>query len=463
MKAPGTTTETTMNAVSAQPLGRDRRWRRWAQREVSLASLAAFRVLFGAVLLVGTLRFLGRGWIEKQYVEPTFFFKYWGFSFIEVWSPTGLYLHFSAMALCAALICLGLFYRVATVGFTLLFAYAELMDVTNYLNHYMLVIWLCLLLCVSPAHGMWSLDAWRAPRLRRHTVPLFLLVTFRAQVAVVYLYAAWAKVGADWLLHGQPLDIWLSSRSDMWLVGPLFTLPATPLVMSWAGFLYDATIVLWLSIPRTRPVAYLVVLGFHGFTGALFDIGMFPGIMSVATLLFFSPSWPLRFVPHRAPPTTNPRRPAWLAPLLMGFLLVQVLLPARHVLYGGDVLWHEQGMRYAWKVMVREKAGSVTYRVVARDGHRTWHVAPTDYLTWRQANEMSGQPDLILQLGQHIAWDFARRGRGDVAVYVDALVSLNGRAAARLIDPGVDLTTVTDGIARHAWILPAPASPPLGG
>ncbi len=69
-----------------------------------------------------------------------------------------------------------------------------------------------------------------------------------------------------------------------------------PIAMSWAGFLFDLTIVVWLSWRRTRAVAYGVLLGFHLLTHLLFDIGMFPLIMSVAATVFFSPSWPRRFL-----------------------------------------------------------------------------------------------------------------------------------------------------------------------
>lgn len=74
---------------------------------------------------------------------------------------------------------------------------------------------------------------------------------------------------------------------------------------------------------------------------------------------------------------------------------------------------------------------------------------------------MSGQPDLILQLAHHIARDFQAQGHQSVEVRVDALVSLNGRPARRLIDPDVDLAQVRDGVARAHWILPQPQEPPL--
>ena len=65
---------------------------------------------------------------------------------------------------------------------------------------------------------------------------------------------------------------------------------------------------------------------------------------------------------------------------------------------------------------------------------------------------MASQPDLVLQLAHHIERDFEARDFGKVAVYVDSKVSLNGRRGALLIDPGVDLTTVRDGLAPATWI-----------
>jgi hypothetical protein len=109
--------------------------------------------------------------------------------------------------------------------------------------------------------------------------------------------------------------------------------------------------------------------------------------------------------------------------------------------------------------MVRAKGGDVTFVVRERKG-RTFHVSPRAYLTDLQESEMSSQPDLILQLAQHIARDLEQRGHGQVAVYADARVALNGRRSRPMIDPHVDLTQVHDGLAPAHWVLPAPENPP---
>lgn len=143
----------------------------------------------------------------------------------------------------------------------------------------------------------------------------------------------------------------------------------------------------------------------------------------------------------------------------MSFLALQFVIPLRFVAYGRDVHWHEQGMRFSWRVMVREKNGSVTFVVRDRQTNRTTHIAPRTYLTAVQEREMSAQPDLILQLAHHIRDEHARQGRR-VEVRADAVASLNGRRVTALIDPEIDLATIEDGIARADWIVGAPTEAP---
>lgn len=437
-----------------------------ARAHVDLAGLAAVRVLWGATLFVGLTRFVTHGWVERQYVEPTYFFKYPGFAWVFVPGPAGLYTLFGVTAVCALLIALGAFTRAAALGFAVGFTWIQLLDITNYLNHYYLVVLLSWWLVFAPSHHVFSVDAWLARRRGRPlpeagaTAWLWL---FRGQLALVYVGAALAKVHPDWLWYGQPLGIWMNARTELPLLGPLLDERWVGVAMSWGGFLYDLTIVLWLSWRRTRPFAFLVVLVFHSLTHLFFDIGLFPFLMTIGATLFFSPSWPRRFMPGTRPACDArgyrpPSRPLFV---VMGlYLLVQVGVPLRHLAIPGDVLWTEEGMRFSWKVMVREKNGSVIYEVIDRRSGREWHVSPFDYLTWRQANEMSAQPDLIVQLAKHIGADFARRGL-DVEVRARVWVSLNGRRRAQLFDPSVDLVRVNEHQRPAPWILPMPEDPPL--
>lgn len=442
------------------------------RRPVDASSVAVFRILFGLVLLGGMIRFVAEGWVEVLYVEPHFFFKYWGFSWVTVWPRWGMYAHYAVLAGLALAITLGYRTRLAAALFFLGFTYLELMDVTNYLNHYYLVSLLALQLVFLPTDRVWSLAARRRPATGPAAVPQWVVYVLRLQIGIVYCNAGLAKLGSDWLLHAQPLGIWLAARTETPLIGPWLGTEWVPYAMSWAGFLYDCTIAFWLSWRRTRLLAFACVLAFHFMTHVFFDIGIFPFLMTACATIFFPPDWPRQLLAFAR--GTRERVAAYELPAAAGpalsrlavcagvvFFAVQILMPLRHYLYPGDVLWNEQGMRWAWKVMVREKNGSITYHVRDRATGRTWQVSPTQYLTWRQANEMAGQPDLILQLAHHVAADMRRRGVAEPEVRVEALVSLNGRQSALMIDPTVDLTTVADGLGVADWILPAPSKPPL--
>jgi hypothetical protein len=406
------------------------------------------RTVLGLILCAGLVRLQLTGWVEPLYTAPRFTFTYPAFAWVPHLPAAWVSAVVWAAAAAALAFALDLWPRVSGAVFVLLFTWLQLFDVTNYLNHYYLAVLLGGLLTALPT------------RWRHGQAPRWALWLVRFQVGLVYVHAGLAKLGSDWLLDAQPLSIWFAARTETPLIGPLLAQPWAAYAAAWFGFLFDLTIVGWLSWRRTRGAAYLVVLGFHALTHVFFDIGLFPFLMSAAALVFFEPEWPrrvLRWLPR--PPAVPPRlMPALTLALVLTFAAFQLVFPLRHLALPGDVLWNELGMRWAWKVMVREKNGAVTYRVRDASSGREWHVDPSRYLLPRQANEMSGQPDLILQLAHHVADDFRARGVADVEVRVDAWVSLNGRPPARLIDPDVDLARLEDSAWIAPWVLPAPES-----
>ncbi len=430
-------------------------------------ALVAFRVALGVLVSVSAIRFLAYGWVDELFVKPSFYFTYWGFSWVRPLPGPWMHALFVALAVLGVCSAAGLFFRTATFLSFVGFAYVQLIDVTNWLNHYYLVALLLLLTSLMPLGRAGSLDALLFPKKRLDAFPAWCTYLLRFQVAVVYVNAGLAKATSDWLVHAQPLNIWLSSRTSTPVLGALFDERITAYLFSWSGFLFDTTVVAFLLWRRTRAPAYVVVLAFHAMTWLLFPIGMFPFIMCAAALVFMSPSWPSDLFSPRARARARARslsvfhvHPASIA-LGAVYCAVQLLAPLRSHLYGGNVLWHEQGMRFSWKVMVREKNGSITYVATSPREHRSWYVSPQTYLTDRQERELSSQPDLVLQLAHHVADDFRAHGHDDVLVRVEALVSLNGRPAAAMIDPTVDLARTADGLGKASWILPDPQDPPI--
>ena len=67
-------------------------------KQTHIAPLAVFRIVFGAIMLFSTLRFMANGWVHDLYVEPQYSFTYYGFEWIKPLSEMGMYLLFSLLA-----------------------------------------------------------------------------------------------------------------------------------------------------------------------------------------------------------------------------------------------------------------------------------------------------------------------------------------------------------------------------
>src|SRR5438552_4065730 len=187
----------------------------------AIEPLVLFRIAFGVLMLVEVCRYFAYKWIYTDFIEPTFFFTYYGFSWVHPWPGAGMLIHFGVLGVLAVAIVLGLWYRAATVLFFLGFTYVFLLDETQYLNHFYLVCLYSFLLMFVPAHRAFSLDATFRPEISSATVPAWSLWVLRAQIAIIYLMGGVAKLSSDWL-QGQPMRMWLEARPDFPLIGRYF-------------------------------------------------------------------------------------------------------------------------------------------------------------------------------------------------------------------------------------------------
>lgn len=435
-----------------------------AGRRVDPAALTAFRVALGVLLTVAAIRFQLHGWVHEHFAEPTHFFAYWGFEWVRPLSYNGMRALYVAMTVAALGVAAGAAYRLSAAVLFLTFTYAHLCDKTNYLNHYYLVTLVTGLAVVLPLHRHHSVDAWIARRrgaAQAEWPPAIVLWILRLQIGVVYFFGGAAKLGGDWMLRAMPLRIWLARSTDVPIVGPLFRYEATAYAMSWAGLVFDLSVPFLLSWKRTRAPMFLVVIAFHVMVGRLFQLGMFPWFMPAFATIFFSPSWPRKLFKAGESVSTEADRkaPRWWLAVAGVYALIQIVMPVRYLFYPGNVLWTEQGFRFAWKVMLQEKNGVVTVEARDRATGERFLVTPRDYLTPLQERMMATQPDMILQFAHMVRDDFRARGR-DVAVYIDARVSLNGRPSRPMVDTSVDLAREEESLAPKKWVLPMPADLP---
>ncbi len=415
-------------------------------------------------MLASILRFIAKGWVTDLYVSPKVYFPYYGFEWVQPLGEAGMYAIFWLMALAALGLMLGLFYRISSLLFFLSFTYVELIDKTNYLNHYYFVSIVALLLVLVPAHRHFSLDVLRKPASWVSHVPRWVILIFQLQLGLVYFFAGLAKLNPDWLLEAMPLRYWLPAHTHLPVIGPLLDKTWVAYLFCWFGAFYDLTIPFFLAWRKSRILAYVTVIVFHVMTAVLFQIGMFPYIMIVSTLIFFSGDFhrkllnALRSLVNIPVPASTKFANITNQPLLLNILAIyfvlQVLIPWRFVLYPGQLFWTEQGYRFSWRVMLMEKAGTAFFYVQNPGTGQETEINNRDYLTVNQEKMMATQPDMILQFAHILKQDFAQRGIPDAGVRAEIYVTMNGRGSRLFIDPSVNLAAEKESLMPKSWILP---------
>lgn len=418
-------------------------------------------------MLISVVRFWLNGWIDKLYIQPDFFFSYYGFEFVK---PLGVYTYliFIICGLSALFIALGFKYRIAIIAFFLSFTYIELMDKTTYLNHYYFISVLSFLMIFLPANAYYSLDAKKNAAISFERVPRWTIDSIKLLLGIVYFYAGLAKLNSDWLIHAMPLKIWLPSNYDLPLIGSMMDEVWLHYAFSWAGALYDLTIPFILLNRNTRIYGFVAVVVFHVLTRLLFPIGMFPFIMILSTLIFFSEDFHKSILSKIRRwfniskesfdnGATLLRQENRLERLKLAgitlFFVVQLLMPFRHYLYPGELFWTEEGFRFSWRVMLMEKAGYANFKIVHGNDGQFFYVDNAQFLTAFQEKQMATQPDFILEYAHYLADHYQKQGLDNLKIYVESYVALNGRRSVPFIDPSVDLLSSKESFKHKPWIL----------
>jgi hypothetical protein len=397
-----------------------RGWEAWLcllNRSVDGASLAAFRICFGLVLVGLAVQYL---WprangtlVEQFYVRPKWHFAYPGFEWLRPWPAPWMSVELVLLGAAGLFTALGLYTRPATVALALVFGHLFLLDETLYHNHYYLILLLAGSLALMPAATCFSLDRWRKScrsadgRDYTDAVPFWPVLVLRWQMFLLYFYAGIHKLHPDWLsgramwLAGARLHEFLErglGSDRVAAAGEWATAQTLAQGIALAGLVYDVSIGLLLLGRRTRFLGLVLTVLFHGSNWLSFDLGFLPILAIASTLIFFEPDWPRRVGRWIRHPTW--RRPDWpwaatgavlvpAAGLVLGWkskaapavggkalslrpwaaaalalwLAFQSLWPARHWLIDGDAQWTEEGQRFSWRMMLRRKRGQLTLHI----------------------------------------------------------------------------------------------------
>jgi len=445
-------------------------------RQVDASSLAVFRIMFGALLVFESINYGLFLCLDCMYRDTQLLFKYPGFEWVTLPPGHGLEWLFLLMGIAAFCVMIGYRYRLASTVMLLCFTYHFLLDRAQYLNHFYLAILFAAILVVVPANRHWSVDARRKPEWASDKIPLWPLILLIGQLEIALIYAGLVKINVDWL-QLEPMRMWMNARSQDEIAFFKFLTQDWGIALASYGVivlhLVGAPLLLW---KKTRLFVFCIYVFFHTINAFVFDIGIFPFMTVAATLLLFNPAWPKelwcklglheklfnrgRLKPDLKSPgssaavtadTTSAKAQGFVLIGIALWLLVQIVVPLRHLTYQGDVAWNEKGHQFSWRMMLRSKIGWSRFYVVQDSGERTV-LDPANFLNAKQTHHLACNPDLLWQFSQFLDRKFQQDGKGDVQVYVDTACSLNTREAAPLLNRLVDISAIDRNTPSSQWV-----------
>jgi len=134
-------------------------------------------------------------------------------------------------------------------------------------------------------------------------------------------------------------------------------------------------------------------------------------------------------------------------------MVLQLLIPFRHLLYPDNLYWTEEGYRFSWRVMLMEKAGTASFKIVDGKSGKRFYVDNRDFLTSFQEKQMATQPDMIIEYAHYLRDHFSSQGHQNIEVYVESYVTLNGALSKPYINPKIDLAKEKDTWSHKDWVL----------
>ncbi|WP_035677344.1 HTTM domain-containing protein [Flavobacterium limnosediminis] len=425
-------------------------------RPIDNAPLILFRIFFGFLFACESFGAIATGWVRENFISPEFTFSHIGLEWLQPLPGYGMYLYFVVMGCLSLMVMLGYRYRLSLGLLTVLWAGAYFMQKTSYNNHYYLLLLIAFIMLFLPADSYASVDAKQNPGLKRLSMPAWCSWVMILQMGIVYFFATVAKFYPDWL-DGTYTGILFSEIKTLPQIEKVFQNPTFHVFIAYAGIAFDGLIVPLLLWKRTRTLAVIASLLFHIFNSVFLQIGIFP-YFALSFAVFFYPPESIRAVFFKRKPTDVPRTEVasgksvfyWL---FIPYFLIQLALPLRHWLIKGDVLWTEEGHRLSWRMMLRDRYGLVTFRVIDKENGNLLYYPVDKHMSQRQFHGMAAKPDMIWQMAQRIKADYLQKGT-EVSVYVNCHVSVNRKPLQPLIDPKVDLAAVNwDYFWHNDWVL----------
>lgn len=407
-------------------------------KSIDNSPLIVFRIFFGFLVACESFGAIMTGWVKKVLIEPQFTFSFIGLEWLQPLPNNLMYGYFVLMGILGIFIMLGLKYTYSIITYTFLWAGVYFMQKSSYNNHYYLLLLISFCMIFLPANRYNSLDVKLGFVKEKLTMPKWVSLLFITQIIIVYFYASIAKIYPDWL-DGTFTKNLLQGTTTRPFFLELFSQKWFYMFIAYTGIIFDLLIVPLFLFKKTRTIALICSFIFHLFNAIVLQIGIFPFFALTFILFFYEPETIRNLFFKNKPIVENEESDfssyKILKYIFIPYMIVQLLLPLRHHLIEGDVLWTEEGHRLSWRMMLRERSGFVVFQI---KDNKTNELIVYDHhknLTSKQARQLPTKPDFIWQYCQKIKKEYEGK---DISIFIDCKNSVNRKPLKTLIDPETD-------------------------
>jgi len=404
-----------------------------------------FRICFSIVLIVQTIYFFKLGFIENNILKPFILFPF--FDFLN--NPSEQLVYLSAILMLISNI--GMIFnktsRISCLIFFLTFTYLWLLDRGYFNNHYYFISIITFLLFFLNKKSSFK---------KNYYVPKINIIAFQIMIFLIYFISGINKINPYWIFDLQPMTHILQTKAQV-SGNNLFSNNIIISFFTFSGLIYDLVIGFFLIFKKTRILGFIFVLIFNSLNFFLFkdvgEIGVFPFLMISTLVIFIDPVKIQNLLKVKKNEKVILQNKSFVNHLIVFFIIVQVLLPFRHVLVKGNVDYNGVGQRFAWRMKIMYKESKIDFFLKNKLTGDKYNVDVTKMLTPIQYNNLKYYPDLILPLAHkmksHAISEFGIKFPEVTCVFK---TSFMGKKEQLLFSPKKDLTLIPINSKASNWI-----------
>ena len=408
-------------------------------------SLALFRVCFSFAILIQTYYFFTTNFINENIVKPLLLFPF--IEGIDPISETNLII-LSYIMLCANIgMLLNKFNRLSTFIFFCCFTYFWILDKGYFNNHYYFISLICFLLIIVNT---------RISFQKKIYIPKVQLYSLQCMIIIVYFISGLNKINPYWLFEFQPMKHILEIKSEI-INNPFLKKEFTIFITTYLGLFFDLFIGPLLLINKTRIIGFLLAFIFHTLNYYLFidvgEIGIFP-ILMITTLILFIPTKKIvKSLALKDDAKLNYSFSKNLNLFILFFLVIQLILPFRHVFFKGDVDYNGIGQRFSWRMKIMYKESDINYFIYNPMNKEKYEVDVTKMLTHKQYNNLKYFPDLIVPLAKKIKTEAKDKfGIKNAKVTCEYRLAFMGKNEQLFFSPSINLANLSTQKPTNKWL-----------